>query len=45
MRMLGVEGRFGQSGKAEELLEKYGLTAPFIAAAARELLRRKRATR
>ncbi|HET6202691.1 MAG TPA: transketolase C-terminal domain-containing protein [Planctomycetota bacterium] len=42
MRLLGVDGRFGQSGKAEELLEKYGLTAPHVAAAARALLRRKK---
>ena len=43
MRLLGVDGRFGQSGKAEELLEAYGLTAPHIVSAARDLLRRKRA--
>ena len=34
---IGVEDRFGQSGSPKELLEFYGLTAPFIAKKAKEL--------
>jgi transketolase len=41
VRRLGVFDRFGQSGEAEELLEAYHLTAPWIAKAARELFERK----
>lgn len=42
MRRVGVRDLFGQSGKAEELLEEYGLTAPHIARAAKELLETRR---
>lgn len=35
---LGMQDRFGESGKGDELLEHFGLTAPHIAKAARELL-------
>jgi len=39
MRLLGVQDQFGQSGSPEELLAQYGLDAPHIADAARNLLR------
>jgi transketolase len=35
---VGVEDRFGQSGKVEELYEEYGLSAKYIAKKARETL-------
>jgi transketolase len=38
-RRLGVADTFGESGTADELLEKHGLTAPNIADAARHLVR------
>lgn len=38
---VGVEDKFGQSGKAGELLEYYGLTAENIAAKAKEAIRLK----
>jgi transketolase len=37
---LGVKDRFGESGDGEALLEHFGLTAPHIARAARDLLSR-----
>jgi transketolase len=39
--MVGVQDVFGESGEAEELLEKYGLTAETIVGAARDVLRRR----
>jgi transketolase len=36
---LGMQDRFGESGPGDKLLEHFGLTAPGIAKAARELLR------
>ncbi len=41
MAMLGMNDTFGESGKSEELLVKYGLTAENIAKMAKELLKRK----
>ena len=38
---VGIRDKFGVSGSAEELLEHFGLTAASIAAAAREVLKRK----
>lgn len=38
LRRVGVADTFGESGRAEELLDKHGLTAEGIAAAAREAL-------
>jgi len=35
---LGMQDRFGESGPGDKLLEHFGLTAPHIAKAARELL-------
>jgi transketolase len=41
MRFVGINDTYAESGKPEELLAKYGLTAPEIAKAARELIRSK----
>ncbi len=41
MRRIGVRDRFGTSGKAEELLKYFGLTAEDLAEAARDIMRRK----
>jgi transketolase len=41
MRRIGMLDRFGESGEPGELLEHFGLTAPHIAEAARELVKRK----
>ncbi len=42
VEFVGVRDRFGESGEPEELAEKFGLTAPYIAEAAKRVLRRKR---
>jgi transketolase len=42
MRRHGLMDLYGESGSNEALLEKYGMTAPHIADAARELLRSHR---
>ena len=41
MRFIGMQDKFGESGKAVDLLEKYGLTDKAIADAARTLLKKK----
>ena len=41
IEMVGVHDVFGESGEAEELLQKYGLTAEKIAEAARRVVRRR----
>lgn len=41
MAMVGTEDTFGQSGKADELLEVYGLTAQHIAEEAEKLVQKK----
>ena len=41
MKRIGVEDRFGESGDADELLDKYGLKAKHIARKAKEFLREK----
>jgi len=43
LEFVAVQDRFGQSGEPEELAERYGLTAPFIAAAAKRAIARKSA--
>jgi len=43
MERVGIKDKFGQSGKAWELLEHYHLTPEAIAAAARRVIERKRA--
>jgi transketolase len=42
MNRVGLRDVFGESGKPEELLVKYGLTAQDVAAAVRSVLARKR---
>src|SRR5439155_4117596 len=42
MRFVGLRDTFAESGKAEELLAKYGLTANDIVRAAQELLGKER---
>ncbi len=44
IRIVGIEDRFGESGKHEQLLKHFGLTARDIAAAVREVLSRKHGT-
>jgi transketolase len=41
VRRLGVEDRFGQSGRWEELLAHYGLVPDRIATQAEQLIRRR----
>jgi len=41
IEIVGVKDRFGESGNPDELAEKYGLTAPYIAAAAQRVIKRK----
>lgn len=41
VRLVGIEDRFGMSGKSEDLLACYGLLAPDIAGAAEEILGQK----
>ncbi|MEJ5203155.1 MAG: hypothetical protein WHV66_13070, partial [Anaerolineales bacterium] len=38
MRFIATQDTFGESGKPEELMQKYGLTSERIVAAALELL-------
>ena len=42
IEFIGVQDTFGESGEPDELAEKYGLTGPYIAAAAKRVLERKR---
>jgi transketolase len=42
IEFVGVHDTFGESGEPHQLAEQYGLTAPFIAAAVDQVLRRKR---
>jgi transketolase len=44
IRIVGIEDRFGESGKHEQLLQYFGLTARDIASAVREVLSRKQGT-
>ena len=41
MDMVGIEDRFGESGRPRELMIRFGLTAEHIAVRARELVQRK----
>ncbi len=41
MQRVGINDTFGESGEPDELMEKYGLTAPYIADAVRNVLKRK----
>ena len=40
MRFVGVQGKFGESGKPDELLAKYGLTAKDVVKAAKDILKK-----
>jgi transketolase len=42
MKILGVNDTFGESGPADQLLTKYGLTANSVVAASREVLKAKK---
>ena len=42
MEFVGIHDRYAETGQPDELLEKYGLVARDIAAAARKALARKR---
>jgi len=41
VRMIGMNDRFGESGKPEELLNKYGMKAEHIKIAVKELIKKK----
>ena len=41
VKRIGVRDSFGESGKPEELMKKYGLTAADICAAARALYKKE----
>ena len=45
MEFVGIQNTYAESGTPEQLMEKYGLTAPYITAAARKVFRRKPAVR
>jgi transketolase len=42
MEFVGIHDRYAESGRPEELLEKYGLVAPDVAAAVHKVVARKR---
>jgi len=42
MEFVGIRDTYAESGQPAELLEKYGLTASHVAAAARKAVARKR---
>lgn len=44
MKRLGMKDRFGESGKPEELLEHFGLTAKHIAMAAHTMMEKKQSS-
>jgi len=41
MEMVGIDNTYAESGTPEQLMEKYGLTPPFIAEAVKRVLKRK----
>ncbi|HZQ92721.1 MAG TPA: transketolase C-terminal domain-containing protein [Terriglobales bacterium] len=41
MEFVGINNTYAESGTPEQLMEKYGLTAPYIAEAARRVVKRK----
>ena len=41
IEFVGERDTFGESGEPEELAEKYGLTGPYIAVAAKRVIQRK----
>ena len=42
MEFVGIQGTYAESGQPDELLDKYGLVARDVAAAARKVVARKR---
>jgi transketolase len=42
VKRLGIQDRFGESGKPDELLDYFGLNAPHIAQAVRDFIRFKK---
>jgi len=42
MKRIGMEDKYGESGKPEELYEKYGLSAKHVAEKVREVVKRKK---
>ena len=42
MEFVGIQNTYAESATPDQLMEKYGLTAPFIAEAVRSVLKRKR---
>jgi len=42
MEFVGIQNTYAESATPDQLMEKYGLTAPFIADAVRSVLKRKR---
>jgi transketolase len=41
MEMVGIHDTYAESGTPDELMEKYGLTTPYIVNAVRKVLKRK----
>ena len=41
MELVGIQDTYAESGAPDQLLEKYGLTAPYIAEAVRRVMKRK----
>jgi transketolase len=41
MEFVGIQNTYAESGTPDQLMEKYGLTAPFIVAAVKRVLKRK----
>ena len=42
MKRIGVEDRYGESGKYEELYDKYGLSAKHVAEKVRKVIKKKK---
>jgi transketolase len=42
MEMVGIDNTYAESGTPDELMEKYGLTTPYIVKAAKAVLKRKK---
>jgi transketolase len=41
MEFVGIQNTYAESGTPEQLMEKYGLTVPFIMKAVKAVLKRK----
>ncbi len=41
MEFVGIQNTYAESATPEQLMEKYGLTAPFIVKAVKAVLKRK----